>query len=385
MKKKCKTWKRKSPLPPVEELVKQISSGCQLSQLCRKYKEQSAKITSVLEESGYTFKSLRESVMRSDALSALERIKAGENIKDVVAGSPWPTSKFSAIIRETAGIGIKFLKPKPALVSDSIPIGDIQRTVDALAKGTPLRHIAKDLGYQLQHLYKALQRHTGKKVNDLKGWTPRQKEVVRLAQEGKSLGEIARECNVSRQCISQILQEVGMVLPRKEKRENSKSLVKSLILEGLNREQIIDKTGLCSTTISKIAKKEGIEIARKPYAKNRHQEHPAKEKVIQDAKNGDHYPVIAQRYGVALMTVHVWAKSAGIQSKPRGSFFRKPLTNLDEIFALAKSGVSARQIALQFGISQVAVRREVRKMLGNGYFRKPPAADRKQRKQRKKG
>ena len=38
--------------------------------------------------------------------------------------------------------------------------------------------------------------------------------------------------------------------------------------------------------------------------------------------------------------------------------------------ALAKSGLSARQIAIKLDSSAIQVRREVRRVLGNGYFRK---------------
>lgn len=308
---KPKVWSKRPALPPVDVLVQRIRSGVTMKQLCQEYRVQSSRIAAVLSEGGGSYKVLREEAMRSDALLVLERIKGGETVSDAAAKSVWPPSRFVALVREAADGYVRLVKPKQVLVSDSVSAADIEKAVALLADGVPLRQIADGLGHPLQHLYVALQRHTGKKVNDLKGWSPRQQEFAQLAGEGLSLGEIARQCGVSRQCVSQVLQGIGIDLPSKIEKDKARAVARSLLCDGLDRHQIAAKAGLCAGTVVKMAQKEGVSVPRKKNVRTK-PEHPAKQLVIQDARDGGHYSDIAKKYGVALMTVHVWAKGAGV-------------------------------------------------------------------------
>jgi len=366
---KTKIWSKRPALPLVDVLVQRIRSGVTMKQLCQEYRVQSSRIAAVLSEGGCSYKVLREEAMRSDVLLALERIKGGEPVSDVAAESVWPPSRFVALIREAAGGNVRLIKPKRAVVSDSVSGDDVEKAVAFLADGVPLRQIADDLGYHLQHLYVALQRHTGKKVNDLKGWSPRQQEFARLAGEGLSLGEIARQCGVSRQRVSQVLQGIGIDLPSKIEKDKARAVALSLLGDGLDRHQIAAKAGLCAGTVVKMAHKEGVSVPRKKNVRTK-PDHPAKQLAIQDAKDGESYSEIAKKYGVALMTVHVWAKAAGVAPRTRGTVSKKPLADLDVALRFAREGLSSRQIAIRLNCCPIQVRREVRRVLGDGYFRK---------------
>ncbi len=127
---------------------------------------------------------------------------------------------------------------------------------------------------------------------------------------------------------------------------------------------------MCPQTVTRIAKSGGVKVPRKISAARGTREHPSKQLVVQAARDGGSYPVIAEKYGVSLATVHRWANAAGIAPKPKGTPSRRPLTDIKAALRLAKSGLSARQIASRLGTTPFLVIREVRAKLGDGYFRK---------------